>query len=199
MNRLTKKQLIIGGLILLFVINLAALGTIIYQNYKDQRPQAPFLDKRERNQQFNPHDERKNRNRPDMDSRFPHGKGFDYYMREKLKLNDSQFQTFKRLKRENVQEIRKIVDSLQAKRYEMTVELSKPKPDEEKLHQIASEIGIMHRNLKLSTINYFVNLRKELSPEQMEYFNDMIQKMPGSGEHHMKSRNHEEKGCTLSD
>lgn len=198
MNKLTKKQLIIGGLILLFVINLAALGTIIYQNYKDQRPQTPFFDKRERNQQFHPRDERKNRNKPGMDSRFPHGKGFDYYMRKKLHLNDKQFQTFKRLKRENVQKIKMIVDSLQAKRYEMTVELSKPKPDEEKLHQIASEIGIMHRNLKLSTIDYFVNLKKELSPEQMQYFNDMIQRMPGS-EHHMQSRNHEKKGCKLSD
>ncbi|GEM_PF-719981 len=39
MNKLTKKQLMIGALILLFAINLAALGTIIYQNYQaNQQP-----------------------------------------------------------------------------------------------------------------------------------------------------------------
>ena len=41
MNKLTKKQLLVGALILLFAINLAALGTIIYQNYQSNQSIQP--------------------------------------------------------------------------------------------------------------------------------------------------------------
>jgi len=183
MNKLTKKQLIIGALIFLFVINLAALGTIIYQNYKYQRPGRDFFLDNERNEQFHRNRDWRNSRRPGMKQEHPRRQGFDFYMRRKMDLSDEQFDTFRELKRENARRIRKIVDSLQVKRSEMKVELAKPEPDEEKLRQIASEIGHLHKELKLSTIDHFMTMKKVLNPEQMEHFNEMIQKMPGNNRH----------------
>jgi len=91
MNKLTKKQLLIGGLILLFVINIAALGTIIYQNQKykvtteeKEYTKRPWHDheKRKRDKDFSPKD------RLDKSHEKRRGNRFDYFIKDELNFDE---------------------------------------------------------------------------------------------------------------
>ncbi|MBS3807758.1 MAG: hypothetical protein KGY60_09665, partial [Bacteroidales bacterium] len=104
MNKLNRKQLLIGALILLFAINLAALGTIIYQNYQsNQNP--PGVSR------FQPGDRplpsgkgTPGRRTPDRRMRTSDpaerpgtGRRFDHFVRERLELDERQYRQYQEL------------------------------------------------------------------------------------------------------
>jgi len=175
MNRFTKKQFLIGGLILLFVINIAALATIIYQNqkYNNVQPPKPDTNKEWRDDRYG-NMGRKEHDRP---HRHDHPNRFDRYLKQELDLNDDQFSAFLKTREENKEKQHAIVRNLSEKRSEMMKELSSETPDTIKLQQIAREIGGLHKKLKETTIEHFMRLKTICTPTQKEKLNEMIQRM----------------------
>lgn len=183
MNKFTKKQILIGGLILLFVINLAALGTVIYQNYryKWDKPSGFFG----RNDW--PSEERQKRGRwmEDKDKFQDKGKdtghGFEYYIKKRLNLDEEQFEKFQTMSEENMQSLWNIAHELSQKRDTLMKELSMEDPDTVMMKRLADEIGDLHTQLKKNTINHFMQMKKLCRPEQRDELNEMIMEMSHHG------------------
>ena len=194
MNKLTKKQLLIGGLILLFVINLAALGTIIYQNQKyketakeEEYPEKAWNESRkgEREKDF------RHKGHKDDNYNKRRGNRFDHFIKDELNFDENQFSKFLDLREKNKQKQHNIVRKLSQKREEMMKELSAKNPDTTKLEQIAKQIGNLHEELKKGTIEHFIRVKAICSPSQEEKFNELIQKMEKHKERHYRpDRNH---------
>ena len=183
MNKLTKKQLLVGGLILLFVINIAALGTIIYQNQQyntrqdfREEPERSWRDSRREKR----YDKHMHKDRDDR-SHQRRGNRFDHYIKDELNFSESQFDKFIELRVGNKDKQHAIVEKLAKKRKEMMKELSRSNPDTTKLKQIAEEIGSLHKELKNKTIEHFMEVKQICNPSQKEKFNDLIRRME---EHH---------------
>ena len=180
MNKITKKQLLIGGLVLLFVINIAALGTIIYQNqkynnerdFREEETERSWHDsRREKRYERRMHEDRDDRSRPRRGNRF------DQYIRDELNFDDNQFNKFLDLRAKNKEKQHAIVEKLAQKREEMMKELSSNTPDTTKLEQIAEQIGSLHKELKNKTIEHFLEVKKICNPSQEEMFNNLIRRM----------------------
>ena len=197
MNKLTKKQLLIGGLILLFVINIAALGTIIYQNqnYKAPAEKEDYSErswnesrkgKRERDFHHKDH-----KNEEDEKRR---GNRFDHFIKDELNFDEDQFSKFLDLREQNKEKQHNIVRKLSQKREGMMSELSAENPDTSKLKEIAKQIGNLHEELKKGTIEHFIQVKAICNPSQKEQFNELIQKMEKhKGQRHRSNRDHRPK------
>lgn len=190
MNKLNRKQLLIGALILLFAINLAALGTIIYQNYQsNQNP--PGVSR------FQPGDRplpsgkgTPGRRTPDrrMGTRDPAerqgpGRRFDQFVREKVNLDEEQYRQYRELMEKTRQEQRNIAMKLAEKRNQMMQELATNEPDQQKLEELANDIGALHRQLKINTIDHFNAFKSICRPEQMDSLRQLMMNMSHHGPH----------------
>lgn len=200
MNKITKKQLLIGALILLFVINIAALGTLIYQNYQDNRQSRasyPVEQKEWLKERL-----QKNR-RPDKPERTEQSaheniRGFEYIVKRRLQLDQDQFDQFRAISHETRGTQRDIARLLNKKRDSLMQELTKEQPDSNKMRHLATEIGNLHTKLKTQTIDHFTQLKALCSPAQRKRLNRMIMKMTHRSKHkpgaerriHSPRRNH---------
>jgi len=189
MNKLSKKQLLIGGLILLFVINIAALGTIIYQNQKykatteeKEYTKRPWHDdeKRNRDKKYS------HKGRRDESREKRRGNRFDHFIKDELNFDEDQFSKFLDLREKNKEKQHSIVSKLSQKREEMMKELSAETPDTTKLNQIAKQIGNLHEELKKGTIEHFIQVKAICNPSQEKKFNELIQKMEKHKERHYR-------------
>jgi len=178
MDTTNKKRLVIIVIILLLVINITALATFLFTNNIKQK-------------RFE--DIRKTREQVEF-------AGMHRFLKEELKLNDEQFQTFKEVGRKNFKQNREIAEKLDEKRLEFIDELTREIPNEGKLDNIAREIGDLHYQLKKNTIKHYSELKKILNPEQLEVmdklFMQMIQKegqrpIDRPNRNRNKDRNHE--------
>lgn len=170
MKRITKKRLIVAGIIFLVAINLAALTTMLAR----QRQQAETIE------------------RQNMADSLRRAKA-NRFIRDELQLSPQQFEQFRALSRENFQQSRPLLDQMEIKRAEMLEELAKPKPDHEKLDQIALEIGNLHTELKKNTIDHFLQLKTVCTPAQQQGLNALFREIlysrghrqpPGRGHRH---------------
>lgn len=150
MKSKTKRNILIAAIAVLILINLSAIGTLIYKNIQDQRPQS---------QQF----ERFERNRDSRD--FDH-KSFEQRLRNELQLNDEQFVQFKDERRKAYMESKTVIRELNTIKRQMMEELGKDNPSMEKLKSYSREIGDMHVELKIISIDHYFRLREICTPEQ---------------------------------
>mgnify|MGYP006288101235 CR=1 FL=1 len=188
MNKLTKKQLLIGGLILLFVINIAALGTIIYQNQKYNNVIQSSTDTKREWRDERHRDRDRGRRDHDKPHKHDYPNRFDRYLKQELDLNDDQFSEFLEIREDNKEKQHAIVKKLSEKRSELMNELSSETPDTTKLQEISQEIGGLHKKLKETTIEHFMRLKTICSPVQKEKLNDMIQRMENHRSHMEEKR-----------
>ncbi|MFP4619935.1 MAG: Spy/CpxP family protein refolding chaperone [Bacteroidales bacterium] len=194
MNKFTKKQILIGALILLFVINIAALGTIIYQNYQHKWKQPSFpvekpdWSQRERDSRLGAgRDKEKWPARKDsLNKKGSQQKerGFEYFIKRKLDLDEEQFRKFQTLHNENMETMKKIARELGQKQEVLMKELTKEKPDSNKMKRLAGEIGDLHTQLKINTVEHFSRMKELCNPEQRGKLNQMIMEMAKHGRHH---------------
>ncbi len=147
MDFIMKKKIWFWVLIVLVIINVAALLTIMLQRNIPQPNTPPRLVE-------------------DLDFR-----GMNYFLRHELNLSDEQFNTFQRMRRESMEESARIMIMLHEKRNEMLNELTASQPDQEKLGNLAKEMGDLHEKLKMKTFNHFLELKALCSPEQEKKLN----------------------------
>lgn len=155
MNSKIKKQVIIGVIILLVIINLSALITIIFHNIKEnkQLTQEEFI-------------------RED-----PRQKGMNYFLRDELNLSNEQFESFQSINKQYFKESRDIAFKLHNNRILMLEEIANKNPNTENLNQIAKDIGDLHYELKLNTIDHFLALKSICNKEQQILLQDFFMKM----------------------
>lgn len=96
------------------------------------------------------------------------------FFREQLNLQPGQMDTFRKLNRNFNRTAWNITHKLQSLRLEMIEELGKSNPNKDKLDSIAEEIGFMHRELKLETIHYYLEMREVCNEEQREMLNTIF-------------------------
>ncbi|MFP4024758.1 MAG: Spy/CpxP family protein refolding chaperone [Thiohalospira sp.] len=157
MNTKTKKHLIIGLIIFLVAVNIAALSTIIYRNRAMPQPIV------ESNyEQF--------RQRVDE-------QGMYRFFKDELQLSPEQFNRFREINEDNRQQSREIARKMHIKRLEMVEQISKENPDNKKLDQIALEIGTLHYELKRNTYHHFLELKEICNQEQQEKLQHLFMRM----------------------
>ncbi|MCF8303492.1 MAG: periplasmic heavy metal sensor [Bacteroidales bacterium] len=172
MNFFNKQRLLIWALIILVVINIGAIGTIIYQNYRF-------------NQQFAP---------PPMDrEKFDRDDEHDFFFKRELDLDKEQLQQFREHKKEFFDKVNELRSDIYAQRQEMIRELSKDEPNKERLSELTEEIGRLHSQKKKITINHFMELKELVNPEQRRRLNRMIKEMIRNDGPHYEDKHHKGK------
>jgi len=162
MNYFSKKRLVIWIIGILLLINVAAIGTMIWQSKSNKTVVAEA----------------------------PSREGV-CLIKDELGLTPEQSKRFDDLKKEYSDSSLAILALLEGKRNEMLKELSAEQSDTARLRAIAREIGYLHAELKQHTIDHFLQVKGMCNPEQRQklscLYNDMCKCQGHFGE---KGRQH---------
>jgi Spy/CpxP family protein refolding chaperone len=139
---IAKRNLLVLFLILLTVVNVAALATIAYHRVHAKRPFLPM-------------------GRPDERRNF---------LRQELGLSEQQAKEFQTHVERFRTEMGPIHDSIRIMRAELMSELSRQEPDAARLNQLAEEIGALEVDLKKKSITHMLEGKALLTPEQQKKF-----------------------------
>jgi Spy/CpxP family protein refolding chaperone len=165
-----KRQHFIWIIVLLSVVNLSAVGTIIYR--ERIQPEATI--------ESPPPQQRR--------MRIPEGR-LGHFFREELNLSPEQHLRFRELRREFHMKADDLTFDMKLLRNEMITELAMEHPDSLVLQEIAEKIGNNHTRLKELTIDYYLGMKEVCTPEQeeklFEIFDVIINpERPGRGRRH---------------
>ncbi len=137
-----KKNLVILFLILLTIVNIAALVTFAYHRFQPRPPLLPM-------------------NHPDKPENF---------IRRELGLNEEQAKQFETHFNKLKMEMDPLLDSLRIKRSELTEEMAAGVPGVDRLDSLAEEIGAMEVRLQKKMITHMLETKAFLNPEQQKKF-----------------------------
>ena len=146
-----KKNLVILFLALLTIVNIAALATFAYHRF---HPKGPF----------HPMD------RTDTPERF---------IQRELDLNEGQAKEFEAHSKKFRMEMDPILDSLRAKRTELTEEMAAKEPNVAKIDRLAEEIGALDVRMQKKTIMHMLKAKTFLTPEQQKKFFSLFKEGQG--------------------
>ena len=138
MNEKNRRRLLLYLILFLLVLNVSALGTIIYLIYRPHHDLFP----------------------PGPDG--PVGKRLE----NELNLSETQRKEFKTLRRDFLEKSRPVLDTLRLTREEIYKGLAMDRVDTVVLFQKADELGRHHAQLKKMAIRHFLRLQSKCSPEQ---------------------------------
>lgn len=158
MNYFSKKNITIIIIAVLLIINIATISTILYHSYGNRLV---------------------NRAQPERNT-----------MRafwNELNLSQRQIDEFGVAKKEFSLKTRKIMDEMSNIRLELINEMSSADPDTAKMFAMADEIGVKHAQIKNLTINHFLELKKNTTPEQFSQFVKLFQRMLMDEDHRGRS------------
>jgi len=157
-----KKNLIILFLVLLTIINIAALATFAYHRFHFRRD-FPLRGGSDR--QADRH----------MD-----------FIKQELNLNEEQVKEFEFQAERFKQETKPILDSLKAKRKDLMDEIAAEEPNEDRLDKLTEEIGALQAGLQKKTIVHLLEEKSLLTPEQQQKFFSLLRER---GDHARMLRN----------
>ena len=151
MDYFIKKRFSFWLVLFLLIVNIAAFSTILFHIYSDQSTSLST------NENTSP------------------GK----IITGELGLNKDQKDLFQSINNSYYEKSQAILDQLTEKRSEMLAELGEEISDTTILQTIAKEIGELHTDLKLLTIQNFLELKKICTPGQQQQlskmYNDMLE------------------------
>lgn len=151
MDYFLKKRFSFWLVFILLTVNIAAIFTILYHTYSDHSPAASTSV----------------------------NTGAGKIITSELGLNAEQIDLFTGINKVYTEQSQKILDRLTEKRSEMLAELGEKSPDTSILNAIAKNIGELHTDLKLQTIQNFMELKKICTPDQQlllsKMYNDMLE------------------------
>ena len=106
-------------------------------------------------------------------------------VRQTLGFTNEQMIVFREENRLFHRKANQIIGEMNKCKQELLVELQSSQPDTIHLKAISGEIGLLHGQLKESTIDFYLSLRSVCSPDQKEklttLFEPMFQQTPLSG------------------
>ncbi len=147
MNYFSKKNAVIVVIAVLLIINIATISTIVYHSYDNKKVEKPSTER------TSTRDFRQNLN----------------FSSEQIKVLDELGKQF----RENTIEM---LMEMQNTRIELFNEISSINPDTVRMFEIADEIGILHAKIKRQTIDHFLVIKKNSTPEQFDRFVKIFQR-----------------------
>jgi Spy/CpxP family protein refolding chaperone len=106
--------------------------------------------------------------------------GLGRFFRDELDLTMDQHQQFRSFRQDYHINASKITKQLKGKRSEMLNELLAENSDTNNLHQIAYEIGELHRELKHQTFEYYLNLKDICTESQRRKLFSIFNSMQNS-------------------
>lgn len=151
MNYFQRSNIIIWTLAALLIITLSALGTMVFHRY------------------FSGDTKRSER---------PCGPRCAF-LTEELDLSESQEQRIEAIRNGFRAEGRVIADSLQLIRSGLVTELSREDPDTLHLNQLALQIGHLQALLTQKNSAHYLDIKKELTPEQREKLSSIYYELMG--------------------
>ncbi|KPJ59349.1 MAG: hypothetical protein AMJ46_11475 [Latescibacteria bacterium DG_63] len=143
-----KRNLVILAIVVLVIINISALATIIHNRWFG----VP---------------------RPPVEPRHMHPVTF---LREHLKLDESQIAEFQARRSSFESEIERVREDMEQKREALMEELRAESPDTLRIDQLVEEIGALQAQLQKRAIRHMLQEQSILTPEQREKFFSMFAK-----------------------
>jgi Spy/CpxP family protein refolding chaperone len=102
------------------------------------------------------------------------------FLKEQLGLDEGTKIKFRRLNRDYNQDANQIMHELSLLRSEMVQQLGNKNCDTLELRNIAKLIGEKHKELKLATVHFYLDMKTELNEEQQtklyDLFSSLLQK-----------------------
>ncbi len=149
MNYFLKKRFSFWLVLFLLIVNVAAISTIVYHIFSEKA--AVQLEESTN--------------------------GAGQILTRELALNTDQQNFFHKTNMNYNQQSKKILDQLTEKRSEILEVLAEENPDTALLHTLAEDIGHLHTNLKLLTIDNFLELKKICTPQQQQQLSKLYYDM----------------------
>ena len=129
-------------IIFLAVLNMATIGTIIYNNRQVKAEDENIV--------FEP------------DAQPVNG----MYFKQTLGFDNHQMEVFRQSSRTFRQNANQIIGSINRSKEELFIELQTEQPDTARLQEISKEIGLLHAELKEVTVTFYLELNSVCNPEQ---------------------------------
>lgn len=148
-----KNSTLIYLVVILMIINIAALGTIVYERYTRNRMPAGEM------RPFGP--------RYDSDGQRP-GQEFDRSPMRDLDLSQEQRSQFRQSRRQLWDRISGLTQELEAKRETLFVEMSRQQPDTTLIFQLVEDIGDLETSTQKQVVAHMLRDGALLTPEQRE-------------------------------
>jgi Spy/CpxP family protein refolding chaperone len=145
-----KKNLIVLFLVLLTIINIAALATFAYHRFHFKRDFP-------------------RRGGPDVQP----DRHMDF-IKQELDLNEEQLKEFESQADRFKEETKPILDSLRTKRRALMDEIAVEEPSRDKLNMLTEEIGALQGELHKKTIVHLLEEKSILTPEQQQKFFSLL-------------------------
>jgi len=99
------------------------------------------------------------------------------FFREQLNLTPEQMNPFREINRNYNRATNAVAHKLEDLRIEMVGELGKEHPDKNRLNEITTEIGNLHKELKNITIEYYQQMNNVCDRQQREKLNAIFMSM----------------------
>jgi hypothetical protein len=144
----SQNRILIWVILFLLLLNISAISSIIYHRVSESRNtsfirQTPFQ----------------------SDGRM---RGEGRFLRDFLELEPEQFKQFGMARHAFQTKAWDITQELREKKIEFLKELNQKTPDTSKIQQISEDIGNLHKDLRLETGKYYLELREICDKEQQQ-------------------------------
>jgi Spy/CpxP family protein refolding chaperone len=139
-----RNKSLVGIIILLLLLNLATIGTILYNKYHHAGGDKSIVLSAEGNNLLNSH-----------------------FIKETVGFDQKQMQLFRNANLEFRPKANSIVIQIDTLKNRMFSELKKPKADTVKLNALADRTGFLHAELKRETNRFYLKIKTICTPEQL--------------------------------
>lgn len=155
------KRIIVYGAVILTVINLAALGTMLYDRWTG--PSDPSLP-------------------------VTPGQGFEQ-MKGELSLSPEQIASLQEYRTMFLAELDSLSAQLAAVRTQLVKELWQDEPDRARISQIVDQISVLQSSVQRKVIDHLLSVKGILTPEQQEKFYAIVlQRFASASDQTMRGR-----------
>ncbi len=156
-----KFNILVWAFVVLLVFNISLLATIFLHQIKEHNAQ-------------NQNDTTMYQNLPPQ---MPPQRGFfKQLIINDLQLSDEQIAEFEVYKHDFIVQSHIYFDSIQIYNQTINTELNKQNPDMQLINMYATKIGNIHKTLKMNFVNYYLNIKSILTPEQQAKLPEVFEK-----------------------
>lgn len=116
---------------------------------------------------------------PSVQTNVPFNQRADFFY-EQLGLTTDQRELFYVFNQEFNQDARLITEEMSSLRHMMIKEMSRSNPDTSKLNRICTDIGILHSQLKVATVDYYLKMKGSCDKNQQKALSELFSRMLSS-------------------
>jgi len=153
-----KQNWMIYAIVILAVMNISTLATIIYHQYKSEKPGSHLVN---------------SETQTETDAEKFSGR----YFRDKLNLSDDQMNKFREFNMGFRTQARDISFNMIKLRKQMLAEMSSGEADTSKLDDLSDSIGLLHSELKKLTFRYYLEIQNICDAEQNDKLEQLFSEM----------------------